>query len=115
MEVTNLSRFDKAFENLSTVSGFLIAGIYNSQGEVLAATSSSRFNFHEVGGFAIELYRGAKGITDKMGLGTCNFVETHTDNFIYIHFKRKNFTTTSAFNKHSGTRISVLPLYENVR
>lgn len=77
--------FTSAFENISGISGFVAAGVYDGHGQILSDRSSSDFNFKEVGGQAIELYRAAKSISDKMGLGVCNFVETHTDKYIFIH------------------------------
>ncbi len=77
--------FNESLENLSTITGFLAAGIYNSSGDVLAHLDRKNFKFQEIGSLAIELYTSAKLISDKMGLGTCNFVETHTDQYIFIH------------------------------
>jgi len=77
--------FNESLENLSTITGFLAAGIYNSSGDVLAHLDRKNFKFQEIGSLAIELYTSAKLISDKMGIGTCNFVETHTDQYIFIH------------------------------
>lgn len=77
--------FNESLENLSTISGFLAAGIYNSSGDVLSHLDRKNFKFQEIGSLAIELYTSAKLISDKMGIGTCNFVETHTDQYIFIH------------------------------
>lgn len=77
--------FNESLENLSTISGFLAAGIYNSSGDVLAHIDRKNFKFEEIGSLAIELYTAAKLISDKMGIGTCNFVETHTEQHIFIH------------------------------
>ncbi len=77
--------FNESLESLSTISGFLAAGIYNSSGDVLAHLDRKNFKFQEIGSLAIELYTSAKLISDKMGIGTCNFVETHTDQYIFIH------------------------------
>ncbi|MCK5004028.1 MAG: hypothetical protein KAS21_03025 [Candidatus Aminicenantes bacterium] len=77
--------FNESLENLSTISGFLAAGIYNSSGDVLAHLDRKNFRFEEIGSLAIELYTSAKLISDKMGIGMCNFVETHTEQYIFIH------------------------------
>ena len=85
MPVNSVLLFNESLENLSTISGFLAAGIYNSSGDVLAHLDRKNFRFEEIGSLAIELYTSAKLISDKMGIGTCNFVETHTDRYIFIH------------------------------
>ncbi len=77
--------FNESLEILSTISGFLAAGIYNSSGDVLAHLDRKNFKFQEIGSLAIELYTSAKSISDKMGIGVCNFVETHTEQYIFIH------------------------------
>ncbi len=77
--------FNESLENLSSITGFLAAGIYNNSGDVLAHLDRKNFKFQEVGSLAIELYSSAKSISEKMGIGTCNFVETHTDMYIFIH------------------------------
>lgn len=85
MPVNAAHAFNESLENLSTVTGFLAAGIYNSSGDVLAHLDRKNFKFEEIGSLAIELYTAAKSISEKMGIGTCNFVETHTEQFIFIH------------------------------
>lgn len=85
MPINPAQAFNESLENLSTISGFLAAGIYNSSGDVLAHLDRKDFKFQEIGSLAIELYTSAKLISDKMGIGTCNFVETHTDQYIFIH------------------------------
>lgn len=75
----------ETLETLSGISGFVAAGIYNGSGDVLATNDKKGFKFNEIGSFALELYKNAKSISDKMGLGLCNFIETHTQNFIFVH------------------------------
>ncbi len=85
MVTNSANAFNETLENLSTISGFLAAGIYNSGGDVLSHIDKKGFNFEEIGSLAIELYTAANSISKKMGIGSCNFVETHTENFIFIH------------------------------
>ncbi|MEN8152996.1 MAG: hypothetical protein ABFR75_03165 [Acidobacteriota bacterium] len=85
MSVNSAQIFNETLESLSTISGFLAAGVYNSSGDVLSHLDRKGFNFEEIGSLAIELYIAAVSISDKMGLGMCNFVETHTENYIFIH------------------------------
>ncbi len=82
---TSAQLFDKTLENLSTISGFLTAGIYNNKGDVLAHIILNGFNFDKIGSLAIELCAAAESISDKLNLGMCNFVETHTESYIFIH------------------------------
>ena len=77
--------FSESLESLSETSGFKAAGIYNSSGDVLAHLDRGEFHFEDIGSLAIELYLSAKSISDKMGIGECNFVETHTEEYVFIH------------------------------
>lgn len=79
------NKFEEAFTNIAEISGYVASGVYNASGEILASRASGEFNIHEVGGLAIELYKAARSIAEKMGIGICNFVEIHTDDFIFIH------------------------------
>jgi len=79
------NKFNEAFKNISEISGYVASGVYNGNGEILASRASTDFNIQEVGGLAIELYKSARSIAEKMGIGVCNFVEIHTDNYIFIH------------------------------
>lgn len=82
----NLSEvLNKTMETLSGISGFIAAGIYNGSGDILATNDKKSFKFEEIGTLAIELYKNAKSISDKMGLGICNFIETHTEKYIFVH------------------------------
>ena len=72
-------------DTLSDISGFIAAGIYNGSGDILATNDKKEFKFGEIGSLALELYKNAKSISDKMGLGVCNFIETHTESYIFIH------------------------------
>jgi len=85
MTPSNVDKFEGAFENIAGISGYVASGIYNGSGEILASRASGEFNIQEVGGLAIELYKSARSIAEKMGMGVCNFVEIHTDDYIFIH------------------------------
>ena len=85
MPINAAHAFNESLESLSTVTGFLASGIYNSSGDVLAHLDRKNFKFEEIGSLAIELYTAAKSISEKMGIGICNFVETHTEGYIFIH------------------------------
>jgi predicted regulator of Ras-like GTPase activity (Roadblock/LC7/MglB family) len=77
--------FKEVFKNISDVKGFVAAGIYSGNGEIIASYGKEDINFKEVGGLAIELYTAAVSISDKMGIGMTNFIETHSDKFVFIH------------------------------
>ncbi len=78
--------FENIFDEFETISGFAAAGIYNGTGKILSSTSNTKeLNFNEVGEQAIKLYKAAKEVCSKMNIGTTNFIETHTDNFTFIH------------------------------
>lgn len=85
ISVPSTQLFDEALENISTISGFLAAGIYNSSGDVLAHKNSKGFNFDKAGSLVIELCVASESISDKMNLGIFSFIETHTENYIFIH------------------------------
>lgn len=76
---------NSALESLASITGFMAAGVYNSSGDVLSRIDRESYSFEEIGCLAIELYSSAKSISDKMGLGICNFVEVHTEKYIFVH------------------------------
>jgi predicted regulator of Ras-like GTPase activity (Roadblock/LC7/MglB family) len=78
--------FENVFDEFETISGFAAAGIYDGTGKILTSTSNTNeLDFNEVGEQAIKLYKAAKEVCSKMKIGTTNFIETHTDNFTFIH------------------------------
>jgi response regulator of citrate/malate metabolism/predicted regulator of Ras-like GTPase activity (Roadblock/LC7/MglB family) len=78
-------RFESAFDTLSAIAGFVAAGIYDDDGEMAASRVKNKFNFRDIGGLAVELYNAARTLSDKMNMGNCDFVEIHTDKYIFIH------------------------------
>ncbi len=78
--------FDEFFKEMETISGFVAAGIYDGSGKILKSISTSRdITFERVGKHAIKLYKAAREVCEKMGIGTTNFIETHTENFTFVH------------------------------
>jgi len=78
--------FENVFDEFETISGFVAAGIYDGTGKILTSTSNTKeLDFNEVGEQAIKLYKAAKEVCSKIKIGTTNFIETHTDNFTFIH------------------------------
>jgi predicted regulator of Ras-like GTPase activity (Roadblock/LC7/MglB family) len=78
-------KFSEILSQLSAASGFIGAGIYDAQGEILASKANDNVDFFEIGGLAIELYHATNKIADKMKIGTCSFIEIHSAENIFIH------------------------------
>jgi CheY-like chemotaxis protein/predicted regulator of Ras-like GTPase activity (Roadblock/LC7/MglB family) len=80
------SMFEDIFKEMETIGGFVAAGIYDGTGKILGATTTSKdITFEEAGEHAIKLYKAAREVCAKMGIGTTNFIETHTENYSFIH------------------------------
>jgi len=75
----------ETLNTLEEVSGFIAAYIYYGTGETLISKTKKEMKDVNVGGLGVEIYRAAKDIVDKMGLGEANFVEVQTDNAVFIH------------------------------
>ena len=76
---------EKVFENLAEITGFVAGAIYYGDGELVTAKSLAGMDPAKMGGLAVELYKSATSIVNKMGLGTANFVQVHTDEYTFIH------------------------------
>ncbi len=76
---------EKTLDPLGEVSGFVAGYIYYGTGEIIVSKAPKEMENEQMGGLAVEMYVAAKTIVDRMGLGTANFVEVHTDKFIFIH------------------------------
>ncbi len=85
MQKSLSDNLNETLETLAGISGFIAAGVYNGSGDILATNDKKGFKFDEIGSLALELYKDATSISDKMGLGLCNFIETHTKEYIFIH------------------------------
>jgi len=78
--------FENTFDDFESISGFIAGGIYDGTGKILASTSKSKnLNIDDVGVQAIKLYKAAKEVCSSMNIGTTNFIETHTDEYTFIH------------------------------
>jgi response regulator of citrate/malate metabolism/predicted regulator of Ras-like GTPase activity (Roadblock/LC7/MglB family) len=76
---------ENIFDSLSTISGFTAGAVYYGDGELVTQKSLTDIDPGKMGGLAVELYKGATSIVDKMGLGVANFIEVHTDEYSFIH------------------------------
>lgn len=73
------------FDDIKSVSGFQGSALYASNGELILSATANNSDMGYIGALAVELYKSAKYIADKMQLGVTNFVEIHTENSIFIH------------------------------
>ena len=80
-----MSLNETALNPLEGISGFAAAYVYLGSGETLISKTNQDMKDANIGGLAVELYRAAKIISDRMGLGIANFVEVHTEHYIFIH------------------------------
>lgn len=76
--------FEETFDMLASIPGFVAAGIYNEIGRMLATRITTDFKFREIGGFAVELYSAARILSERMGMGNCDFIKIHTNKYIFI-------------------------------
>lgn len=81
----NEAIMETVLNHLESISGFVSAYIYLGNGETLLSKSKKEMSDVNIGALAVELYRAAKVISDRMGLGKADFVEVHTDSHIFIH------------------------------
>ncbi len=78
--------FEDIFKEMEAIGGFVAAGIYDGTGKILGSTTTTKnITFEEVGDNAIKLYKAAREVCSKMGIGTTNFIETHTEDYTFIH------------------------------
>jgi predicted regulator of Ras-like GTPase activity (Roadblock/LC7/MglB family) len=76
---------NEIFEPLKKISGFVGSIIYSGTGEVILADAPSTINTDEVGGLAIELYKNARAIAERMKMGIADLVEVRTESHYFLH------------------------------
>jgi len=76
---------EKVFEGLASISGFSAGAIYYGDGELVTQITNGEVDPSKMGGLAVELYKAAKTISGKMGIGETNFVEFHADDYSFVH------------------------------
>ena len=73
------------FHDLASLPGFIAAGVYLGTGELVAAKASKEMDVSYLAGLAVELYKTAKSMAEKIELGSTDFVEIHTETNAFMH------------------------------
>lgn len=73
------------FDDIALIRGFVAACVYLKNGELVSVHAPEVINTQEFTRLSIELYKTSKNLTESMGLGTANFIEVQTDEYIFVH------------------------------
>jgi FixJ family two-component response regulator len=76
---------EDVFDEISTLKGFVAGALYLGNGEVIISKTSEKVPIQKMGGLAIELYKVSKDFSNKMNIGTTDFLEIHTEKYKFIH------------------------------
>lgn len=73
------------FDDIALIRGFVAACIYFKNGELVSVHAPEVINTQEFTRLSIEIYKTSKNLTERMGMGTANFIEIQTDEYIFVH------------------------------
>ncbi len=73
------------FDDIALTTGFVAACIYLKNGELVSVHAPELINTQEFTRLSIELYKTSKNLTEGMKMGSANFIEIQTDEYIFVH------------------------------
>ena len=76
---------EKIFGDISSITGFIAAGVYFANGELISATPSKQVDLNHLGGLSVELHRYALSMTEKIKIGYADFVEVHSGTHVFMY------------------------------
>lgn len=73
------------FDGIASITGFVAACIYLEDGELVGVYAPEVVNTQEFTRLSIEIYKASKNLIKRMEMGTVNFIEIQTDEYIFVH------------------------------